>query len=58
MTIRDIVVTCRESPVLPRYSLISFNVAIGLTAASLVSFRLVLSSILEGRPVLGDVTVV
>ncbi len=35
-----------------------FNVAVGFLAASLTSFLLILSSILEGHPVLGYITVV
>ena len=56
--IREIVVTCTTQPVLARYSCSSFNDAVGLLVASQTSFLLVFSSILEGRPVLGNVTVV
>ncbi len=44
-------------PVLTRNSCSSFNVAVSLLAASLTSFLLIFSSILEGHPVLGNVTV-
>lgn len=43
--------------VLARYPYSSFNVAVGLLAAFLKNV-LVLSSFLEGRPVVSDVTVV
>ncbi len=44
-------------PVLDRNSCSSFNVAVGLLASSLTSFLLILSSILEGHPLLGNITV-
>ena len=56
--VREIVVTCTTQSVLARYSCSSFNVAVGLLAASLPNFLLVFSSILQRHPVLGNVTVV
>ncbi len=53
----EIVVTYTTQPVLARNSCSSFNVAVGLLAASLTSFLLTFSSVLEGRPVLGNITV-
>lgn len=54
----EIAVTCREWPLLARYSYSSFNVAVCLLAVSLITFCLVLSAILEGCPVLINVSVV
>ncbi len=51
-------VTYNTQPVLARNSCSSFNAAVGLLAASLTSFLLIFSSILEGHPVLGNVTLV
>lgn len=48
-----IVVTCREWSVLSRSSCSSFNLAAVPSAASLMSFLLVLESVLEGCPVPG-----
>ncbi len=55
--IQEIVVTCTTQPVLTGNSCSSCNVAVGLLAASLTSFLLIFSSILEGHPVLGNITV-
>lgn len=43
---------------MPAIPAASFNVAAGLLTASLISFHLVLLSILERHPVLGNVSVV
>uniref|UniRef100_A0A3B3SFF8 Ig-like domain-containing protein n=1 Tax=Paramormyrops kingsleyae TaxID=1676925 RepID=A0A3B3SFF8_9TELE len=53
-----IVDCCLHNLVLPRNSCSSFSVAVGHLAAYLTSFHLVFSSVLEGRPVLGNITVI
>lgn len=50
--LREIVITCREQPVLAGNSCSYSNVAEGLLAAALTSFLLVFLSISEERPVL------
>lgn len=53
-----IVVTCTRQLALARNSCSSFSIAVGLLAASPTSFLLLFLSILQGRPVPGNATVV
>lgn len=46
MLIQEVVFTCRELPVPSKYFCSTFNVAVDLLEASLISFLLILSSVL------------
>lgn len=58
LRIQRIVVTCREWPVRATCSCSSFIHAEGLLGESLIHFLCVLLSVLEGCPVVGNVTVI